>query len=243
MNPKYTIAAMLAVSIATAPAASIVVDTVGVMNSNAHTIIDASGSIANTTFASDITTAFANNTGGVLNFDNFPFNWAVNPGETITASYGTSLFNSEELTLSGTQGINEGFVDTGEATSASTALGLAGDATTRTFALSVPLLELGIFVGNRGDASRTSVLTVTYLDTTTASTSGANAGPAAGSNYFEGLSGTEANPIVSFSLAQSAFIRYDDLGFVAAPVPEPSTLALAGMGGLALLGLLRRRQI
>jgi len=27
------------------------------------------------------------------------------------------------------------------------------------------------------------------------------------------------------------------------PVPEPSTLALAGMGGLALLGLLRRRNV
>ena len=37
------------------------------------------------------------------------------------------------------------------------------------------MLTLGIFSTDRNDAGRTPVLTVTFLDNTTASTSGANA--------------------------------------------------------------------
>lgn len=54
------------------------------------------------------------------------------------------------------------------------------------------------------------MLTVTYRDNTTASTSGANADNV----YFHGLSGTAANPIVSFALSQNDFVHYDDLGFI-----------------------------
>ena len=214
---KYTFptAGLLAASIVVASAAPIVVNTVGVMNTNAHTIINATGSISNTTFATDIATAFSNNTGGVWSFDGASF--SINVGETVTMAYGTSQANNLVMTIGGTNGINTGFVTTTEATSGSTGMGLQGDGSTRTFTLNRPLLALGIFVGNRGDNSRTSTLTVTYLDNTTASTSGATAGPASGSNYFEGLSGTVANPIVSFSLAQNNFVRYDDLGFVVAP--------------------------
>ena len=236
MKSILPIAGLLAVSIAAAPAASIVVNTVGVMNTNAHTIIDAGGSISNTTFASSMVTAFANNTGGVWNFDGASF--STNVGETVTLNYGTSQANSLVMTVGGTNGINTGFVNTTEATSASTGMGLQGDGSTRTFTLNKPLLSLGIFVGNRGDNSRTSTLTVTYQDNTTASTSGATAGPTSGSNYFEGLSGTVANPIVSFSIAQNNFVRYDDLGFVA--VPEPSSAALLGLVGFG--AFIRRRR-
>jgi len=232
-----------------ASAASITVNTVGVVNTNGHTILESTGNSLNySTFASTIGTAFTtNNTGGVLNFDTnfgnptntFPVNFSVNGGETITANYGASLANSEVLTISGS-GINQGAFNSAEATSSSTALGLQGDANTRTFTLSKPLLNIGIFVGNRGDSSRTSVLSVTYKDLTTASTSGANAGPAAGSNYFEDLAGTALNPIVSFSIAQNNFVRYDDLAFVVAPVPEPASLSVLGLGAIAALRRKRR---
>lgn len=223
---------MLAVSIATAPAASISVNTVGTINGNNKTVLEATGnSLSVTTFASDISTAFANNTGGVWNFDGAFFN--VNSGETVTLNYGASLTNSLVLTVGG-NGINQGFA-AGEPTSGDqTVMGLVGDASTRTFTPSTPLLTLGIFNTDRNDAGRLPILTVTYQDTTTASTSGANAD----NTYFHGLSGTLANPIVSFSLSQNNFVRYDDLGFIA--VPEPSSALLLGLVGLGAFARRRR---
>jgi hypothetical protein len=166
MKSILPIAGILAVSIAAAPAASIVVDTVGVINPNAKTpILEATGNSLNaTTFATAITTAFADNSGGVWNFDGANFGVAV--GETITLNYGTSLANSLVLTLGGTNGINQANTGTSEGTSggpAGSMLGLDSNASTRIFTLSTPLLTLGIFNTDRNDASRTSALTVTYF--------------------------------------------------------------------------------
>jgi hypothetical protein len=231
MSHKIATAGILAASIAAASAASITVDTVGTINGNNLTILEATGNSLNVaTFTSSIANAFANNTGGAWNFDGAVFQ--VLAGETITLNYGTSLANNLVLSLSG-GGVNQS-ANGGEATSGGFVLGLDGNADTRTFTLSTPLLTLGIFNTDRNDAGRLPVLTVTYQDTSTASTSGANAD----NTYFHGLSGTLANPIVSFTLSQNNFVRYDDLGFVA--VPEPSTMALAAMGDAALL--FRRRR-
>ncbi|MEO7101136.1 MAG: hypothetical protein ABI162_17410 [Luteolibacter sp.] len=62
------------------------------------------------------------------------------------------------------------------------------------------------------------MLTVTYQDDATASTSGANAGAV----YFHGLSATGSNYIKSFSISQNNFMRYDDLGFIVAPLAVQS---------------------
>ena len=63
---------------------------------------------------------------------------------------------------------------------------------------------------NRGDSSRTAVLKVTFLDNTTASTSGANGGGV----YFHELSATGNNYIKSFTISNSNLNRYDDLAFI-----------------------------
>ncbi len=227
---------ILAASIHSAPAASIIVNTVGTVNENGRTILEATGNSMNsTTFASAITTAYANDTGGVWNFDGA--NFGVNAGETITLNYGASQANSVILGLSGTNGINQGNV-VGEATSGSFELGLGGDASTRVFTLSTVMSSIGIFSLDRNDASRTSVLSVTFLDNTTASTAGANAD----NTYFQILSATGTNYIKSFSLTQNNFIRYDDLGFVvASSAPEPSRALLLMLGATGLL-VRRRRQ-
>lgn len=219
-----------AASIDSTPAASILANTVGTMNGNGKTIFEATGNtVTSTTFASDIASAFATDVGGVWNFDGDSF--GVNPGETITLNYGASLANSLVLTLGGSQGINQGITD-GEPTSGGGLLGLSGDASTRTFTPSAGLLELGIFNTDRNDSGRLPVLTVTFLDSTTASTSGANANDV----YFHGFKTTIDNPIVSFSISQSNFVRYDDLGFVvASSVPEPSRTLLLVIGAAGLL--------
>lgn len=216
MKDILSVAGILAASIAAAAAANYTDDTVGTINGNGKTILEATeNSLDVTTFATDIATAFANNTGGVWDFDGAGFD--VAPAETITLNYGTSLAKSLVLTLSGTNGINQS-ANGGEATSGGSVLGLAADASTRTFTPSKPLLTVGIFNTNRGSADRFPVLTVTFQDDTTASTSDANAGAV----YFHGLSATGTNYIKSFSLSQNAFVRYDDLGFIVAPEAPPT---------------------
>jgi PEP-CTERM motif len=238
MNCKFwtMLAAALVLSsvVGVTQAASINVNTVGTINGNARTILEAGGSTVNsTTFASDIATAFANNTGGVWNFEGTTFN--VLDGETVTLNYGISLAKSLVLTVNNGGGVDSNQSNQpGEATSGTFVLGFGGGANTRTFTPSTGLLELGIFNTDRNDATRLPVLTVTFQDNTTASTSGANAD----NWYFHGFKTTGANPIISFAISQNNFVRYDDLGFVV--VPEPATFVLFGLGSLGLLALRRR---
>jgi hypothetical protein len=228
---------VFAASMTTASATPYIDDVVGVLNGNAKAVFEATGNtVTSTTFATDIATAFANNTGGVWDFDGAAFN--VVSGETITLNYGASLSKQLVLTLnegSGAAGINQAN-NAGEPTSGSFELGFGGSGATRTFVSSTPLLEVGIFNSDRNDSSRIPVLTVFFQDNTSASTSGANADNV----FFHGLSGTLANPIVSFSLSQNNFIRYDDLGFVTASVPEPTTIVTL-LGGIGMLAFRRRR--
>jgi fibronectin-binding autotransporter adhesin len=212
--------------------ANLIVNTVGTLNGNGQTFLEATGNSLNeATLAANIATAFANNAGGVWNFDGTYFN--VTNGQTIALTYGTSQANSLILTLAegaGANGINQASV-AAEATSGSFELGLAGNGATRTFTPNKPLLTVAIFNTDRNDATRIPVLTVTYQDNTTASTSGANANNV----YFHCLSGTESNPIVSFAISQNNLIRYDDLAFIVAKPPAPQNLtATPGDANVAL---------
>jgi hypothetical protein len=212
-------------------AASIVVDTVGVINPNTQSINEATGNSQTVgAFATSLTTAFANNEGGVWDMESAGF-VEVSVGETITLNLGQSLSRQLVLTLSGAGDINTP-TQTGEATSGDRVLGLAFPNGTRTFTPNTGILTVGIFNTDRGAVGRNPVLSVTYLDETTASTSGADADD----TYFHSLSGTVENPIVSFSLQQDNFVRWDDMAII---IPEPSSALL---GGIGLMFLLRRRR-
>ena len=69
-------------------------------------------------------------------------------------------------------------------------------------------------------------------------------------NTWTALSVTATAPVGTQSIdayaitidATAAPIYFDDMTLTATATPEPSTLALAGMGGMAMLSLLRRRK-
>lgn len=239
LAPAFILGGLLTASVT--QAANFTGDTVGLVNTNDRTIQEATGnSLTAATFATNVATAFSNNAGGVWNFENLTV--GVLHNETITLNYGTSLTNSlvMTLTLEDTSGFGAGIdggVVAGEATSGERVMGLPGNFSTRTFTLDTPLLTVGIFNTNRFDAGRLPSLTVTFLNGDTASTSGAHAG----ATFFHGLSGTLENPIVSFSISQNNYVRYDDLGFIVA-IPEPSSVAtLAGVAAVGFAALRRRR--
>ena len=209
MNRKIAIVGILAASIAAADATSTTVNAVGTINGNGQTVIAATGnSLSVTTFSNNIITAFANNTGGVWNFESY---FSLVSGDTITLSYGTAQSSSLVLTLSCTtgNGINQGVPGGSEPISGTGMMGLSGS-DTKVFTPNKPLSAIGIFNGNRSDSSRTCSLTVTFMDNTTASTSGANGGGC----YFHELSAIGTNYIKSFSVSQNNLIRYDDMAFI-----------------------------
>lgn len=213
---KLPVTGMLAASIAAVSAANYTDDTVGTINGNGKAVLEASGnSLTAAAMATNVATAYASDTGGVWDFDGASF--FVASGETVTLNYGTSLTNSLVLTVTQAAGAIETNTNAGEATSGTGVLALNGGASTRTFTPDKPLLTVGIFNTNRFDSGRVPVLSVTFQNGGTASTSGANAGAV----YFHGLSGSQVNPIVSFSLSQNNFVRYDDLAFIVAPEGDP----------------------
>ena len=218
VNHKIAVVGMLAASIAAADGASTTVNTVGTINGNGRTVLAATGNSLNvTTFSNDIATAFANNTGGVWNFES---SFSVNVGETITLNFGATLSSSVVLTLTSGNNIANQSIS-GEAVSGSNLEALSGSAATRVYTPDKPLRAVAIFNSNRGDGSRTCALTVTFMDDTTASTSGANGGAC----YFHELSATGTNYIKSFAISQSNFIRYDDMAFIGTNAP-PSALTV-----------------
>jgi len=246
VSHKIAIVGILAASIAAADAASTTVTTVGTINGNNKTVLAATGnSLSYATFSNSIATAFASDCGGVWNFES---SFSVNVGETITLNYGTTQSRSLVLTLtSGGNIANQS--PSGEATSGVNVEALSGNSSPRVYTPDKPLSAVAIFNSNRGDSSRIPVLTATFMDGTTASTSGANAAAV----YFHELSATGTNYITSFSISQNNFVRYDDLAFidtnsppsaltvgtptasVANPVPQgaTNTLAVAVIGGTA----------
>jgi autotransporter-associated beta strand protein len=227
MNQKIAVIGILAASIAVAGAADYITDTVGTINGNERTVFEATGnSLDLATFSSDIATAFANNAGGVWDFEETY--GPVTLGQTITLNYGVSQTNSLVLTMGGntSSGLVGGIsrdTQAGEATSGTGVLGfndaVGNDGTfnVRTFTPDTPLLTVGIINTDRNQATRIPSLTVTYADSSTATTSGANANDW----YFHALSGTLDNPIVSFSIVANNYVRWDDLGFIVAPEAEP----------------------
>jgi hypothetical protein len=191
------------------------------------------------TFTTDVATAFAAGTGGVINFDDVTT--AVSSDTTISAKYGPG-FNST-LNVSGasyqvdmSQAVAIG------ATPISGAIYLRNGSSTgnQSYAFDQLIKEVGVTVLARS-VSRSITATVTYDDATSAAigpfTVAANTGSGATSapDTFFGFAAPSGKSITKLTLAAGAnnFFVVDDLGFIT--VPEPASMGMLGVAAMAML--------
>ena len=204
--------------------------TVGVINpdagTNGLTVVDSPANVGNANFltlssmGSLMTTEFANNNGGVINWDTAQ-GW-TGTGTSFDAVYGTS--GSKTLTISLAAPIDGGAPtafgqNSGNgttATSSSTYLAFSGGSgagTPVTFNFSKGLSAWGITQLSRpGDRTVTMSFTlanasvINYVPDTVTNTSSTL-------NWY-GIQVSSSNPIMSVTIISNGFVRYDDMAFV-----------------------------
>jgi len=195
-----------------------------------------------------VSSAFANDTGGVWNGEpgsgasgdiTMGGNYGDGAANAITANYGTS----ESHTLNFYRSDGSGGFSPNNNTSNLVISGQAyigfSTAAEPTITFSQGLSALGFTMIGRG-ASRTVTLTATLDDATTivSSAETIDSSNAPGPIFF-GFTAPAGRTIVSLKEheASNGFVRFDDLGFVVAP--EPGSI---GVLALSAIGLVRRRR-
>lgn len=198
-------------------------------------------------FKTDVSAAYASDMGGVVNFDDVTT--ATSNQSQIDVKYGQS--QNLTLAMTGTSyqvDMSAKATIGAEPISGATYLRNGASSGIQSFVFSAPLSEVGFTVLARIGA-RSITATVTYDDNTTGaigpfsvatvSGSGATSSP----DTFFGFAAPTGRNIKSLSVSAGAnnFFVIDDIGFVtAAPVPEPSTLALGAVALLAGFVIARR---
>ena len=234
--------------------------------SNANAIDStAPGSVTPAAFQTLLTPAFTAGLGGVVQFepatgpagaqrladgtiDGFTTTYGV--GKTLNVGASAPIRRTNFASASQLSGVHN--LDTSDATGVGSGFPATGS---ETFVLSLGPITGGLPFeavtsvaltansrnSNPGDVSMTATYVNPVTNATTAQTlTDAIAGTVATDDTFYGFTAPAGTYISSLSVTRSALIPFDDLGFVTAVVvPEPASLGLLGLGGLALL---RRRR-
>jgi hypothetical protein len=177
----------------------------------------------------------------------FSTNYGEDAANAITAKYGTSQANSLGFYRTDS-GNNVAFSPSANGTQAVSGDGVIGFSQdgSPVIAFTLGLSHVGLTMVHRSDGGIRSATISALLDDHTATNPSritVTAGPTSSDNaFFTGFVAPEGRTIVGLDIAVSGgtgFARFDDLGFVVAPIPEPS---VAMLGGIGLLALLRRRR-
>ena len=213
-------------------------------------IVDSPANVGNANFitqasmASTVSTAFNSNLGGVINWQ-AANGWVNNLSNTVqTVSYGTSQGNLLTITRNDGAlnffGASSGGGTTG--TSGAQYLAFNGTGSPVDLTFSTGLLDWGMTMLDRG-ASRTVTFSFTLADSTVITYNAETQDPAGNNtgayNWF-GFQASAGNPLVGVSLTANGFTRWGDMAFVVAPVPEPATMTMLGLG-IGSLAVMRRR--
>jgi hypothetical protein len=224
-------------------------------NTAGNATLVAAGQIINlATFSTDVSAAFLNDLGGIINFDQ---GTDATPYQSFTASYGTSQSKTLTATMTSSTGVSpygSGFqLVPNITTAAMTTSGVSGllnhmgsgsGSNNFGIAFDVPLSEIGVTWLQR-TASRTASVKVILDDGSSidfAQESQTAWVPANGDpdqDTFFGAKAPAGRAITAIRFGFSAASRIDDLAFVVA-VPEPSSYIMV-LAGLACLGIVFRK--
>ena len=218
---------------------------------NAVNTTAAGSNISLSDFTAAVAAAFANDTGGVANFDGD--NFFVSPSDTLDITYGTS--GSETLVTSFNSPNNNPLLSrsgspSNGAVSISNGSVLQANVQDFTLGFATPLQAVGFTALSRqAGQPRTINLTVNLTDDGNAATADTFVFPAevvaainaagARDDTFFGYEAPTGRSIASIFIDNSGPAFYDDLGFITV-VPEPASLGLIGVGTLLILGRRRR---
>lgn len=239
--------------LACAQGAAFGASTVGTLTANPPPvgIVDSPNNVGHANFmtlsamSNAVGTAFANNTGGVIDWEGAN-GWVAN-GQNLnshTVSYGVSQANSLSITLSNSQTFGPTTLNNSPVTTSGTNyLGFQTGSPNR-LDFSAGLTAWGIAQINR-NASRDVTFSFILADGSIINYALQNQDPLGngqGAFNWYGFQTSAANPLVGVSFIASGFTRFDDMAFIVAPVPEPSVAAILGLASLAGMMRLRSRK-